>query len=153
MADEQQRTKGDIVPRTDAGTPSDPSVLRLGGTATVDLQGLTEEQAAHLRMKHAESMIDVSRKAQELKVDVGALDATLSTMASNTKQVSEAGDHVTITHAQSNALGRTEVMMGNTDKAAKGKLSRSQTGESDYTLTFLAVGAVMVIILALIMFH
>ena len=60
-------------------------------------------------------------------------------MANQTEQVSKAGDSVTISHAHTSTLGRTEVLMGNTEKAAKGKLSRSQTGEDDNTMKYVII--------------
>jgi len=39
-------------------------------------------------------------------------------------------------------------MMGNTERAATGKLSRSQTGEQDRTLIYIVVAAIVVIFVA-----
>jgi hypothetical protein len=115
------------------------------------LTGLTEEQSQALQMKYAEGILDINKKAHEMKVDVAALEHALGTMSEQTKKVSEAGDSVTITHSQSNPLGRTEVIMGNTDNAARGRLSRSQVGDKDNTLMYVIIGAVVIIIVALIL--
>ena len=102
-------------------------------------------------MQHAQGLIDIQKKAAELKVDVAALGGGLNTMAQTTKDVSEAGNSVTISHSMTTSFGRTEVMMGNTDTASKGKLSRSQAGLKDMTMYYVVIAAVVVVVLALIL--
>jgi hypothetical protein len=151
MTDEQKG--GEIMAHSDES----PSVraenrdIVLGDSNVLKTAGLSEPQIQELQMHHAKGMIDINKKAQELHIDVKALDATLNTMAKNTEELSKAGDSVTITHSQDSSLGRTEVMMGNTTKAAKGKLSRSQIGEGDSPPKYIIIIAVVAIILALIM--
>jgi len=153
MADTKHTGK-DLVGKDDQALAATPeNTIQLGNTNSISTVGLTGKQVEQLRMKHAEGMVDLNKKAQELKIDVGALDATLGTMADQTKQVSEAGDHVTMTHSQSSAIGRTEVVMGNTEKAAQGKLTKSQTGEDDNTLKYVIIGAVVAIVIALVAFN
>jgi high-affinity Fe2+/Pb2+ permease len=92
-------------------------------------------------------LIATGSKAQELHVDVGALRVTLDQLASTTREVSEAGNAVTIAHTQTTKVGRTEIKMGNTEEARSGKLSKSQTGERDWTpyYIFAAIAAVVLI--------
>lgn len=123
--------------------------LELSSTTVLDLTGLSEEQVQELTVKYAEGMIDVKVKAAELDVDVDALKKVLDTMVDHTRQVSEQGDAITSSHTQDSSLGRTEVLMGNTEKAASGKLSRSATGEKDNTLIYLGAAIIAVVILAL----
>jgi hypothetical protein len=59
--------------------------------------------------------------------------------------------HITITRTQTDTLGKTEVIMGNTDTAKKGKLTRAQSGLTDYTLAYIIAGAIVIIILAIVM--
>ena len=94
-----------------------------------------------------------NKKAQELNVDVQALDKALTTMATQTEQVSKGGDSITVSLTQDTSLGRTEAIMGNTEQAGKGKLSRSQTGADDNTLKYVIIGAVLVVVVALIAFN
>ena len=130
----------------------DPTnVLQLGSNTQIDLSGLTLEQQQQLKIKHAEASIAINRKKQEIIADVGALNHSLEVMAHNTSEVAAAGADVTITHTQDNSLGRTEVMMGTSDAAKRGKLTRSQTGQPDHTNLFAAVGVFVVIIIALVM--
>lgn len=126
--------------------------IQLGASITqLDVSNLPEAQVQELQMRQAQALIDIHKKAQELKVDVGALDAGLSSMVQHTKQVSEAGDSITITHSATTSLGRTEVIMGNTDTANKGKLTRSQAGLKDNTLIYVIIAAVAAVIVALIL--
>lgn len=100
---------------------------------------------------YAQGTIDVAKKAQELKVDVAALKATLQTLADTTREVSEAGNSINITNIQDNTSGRTETIMGNTDTARKGRLTRSQTGEADRTLWYVGLGALAIIAVAIVL--
>jgi len=122
------------------------SMIELGGNNRLDLTGLTSEQLQELKAKHAESMIEVNKKAQELLVDVSALDKSLSTMAQHTCEVANEGQDVTITHTQDNSVGRTEVIMGTSEAAKRGKLTRSQIGNSDNT--YLPWGIIALVVVA-----
>lgn len=133
-------------------TPNaDPSsLIQLGANNQLDLSGLTTEQQQQLRIKNAEAKIDVDKRTQELVADAGALNHSLGTMSQHTGAVAEAGQDVTITHTQENSLGRTEIIMGTTDAAKKGKLSRSQTGETDHTLLYAGIAVFAIIVIALL---
>ena len=53
-------------------------------------------------------------------------------MAEITQEVSASDDAVTVSHTQESSVGRTEVIMGNTEQAMRGRLTKSQTGERDW---------------------
>ena len=142
----QPQSGSDLVP-----SPGSTNVLQLDSNTQIDLSGLTLEQQQQLKIKHAEASIAISRKKQEIIADVGALNHSLEVMAHNTSEVAAAGADVTITHTQDNSLGRTEVMMGTSDAAKKGKLTRSQTGQADHTYLFAGVAIFIVIVIALLM--
>ena len=116
----------------------------------LDLSGLTTEQQQQLRIKHAEAMIGVTQKARDLAADAGALNHSLETLTHHTREVAASGQEVTITHTQDSALGRTEVIMGTSDAAKKGKLTGSQSGKTDHTYLFAGVIIFIVIIVALV---
>ncbi|MCH7667196.1 MAG: hypothetical protein IH936_14860 [Acidobacteria bacterium] len=61
--------------RTPEADPDHALVLDEG--KVLQTAGLNETQVQELRMQHARGMIDLHKKALELNVDVGALDATL----------------------------------------------------------------------------
>lgn len=126
--------------------------LALGQTDMLDLSGLTPTQIAELKRQHVGGLIDVQRKAQEMKVDVAALDATLQSITDQTSKATQAGSHITTTHTQTTSIGRTETVIGNTDRAASGKLSRSAVGQGDNTPIYVIVAAVAVVIVAFLAF-
>lgn len=116
----------------------------------IELSGLTESQIQELRVQHASGMMDIARRAEELKVDVGALDALLTSFNTQTQRSTDSGAHTTITHTQTTSVGRTEVVVGNTEKAAKGKLSSSAKGEQDIKLPVIIILAITAIIIAIV---
>ena len=103
-------------------------------------------------VEYAKGMTDISKKAQELHVDVATLKNILDQLASTTKEVSEDGGSVTVTHTQSTSIGRTEVIMGNTDEAKGGKLTSSQTGRRDMTPIYMIGGLIAAVLIAAIVF-
>ncbi len=116
----------------------------------MDLSWLPEAERKALLVDYTKGMLNISKKAQELHVDSEILKKTLSDLSDATAQVSAAGDSVTISHTQSTSVGRTEVLMGNTDKAQSGKLTKSQTGEKDMTAYYIFGGIVALIIIVAI---
>jgi hypothetical protein len=126
------------------------TTLSLGGVKQLDLRGLTEQQRQGLILSNAEGMIAVNRKAQELVADAGALNHSLGTMAHHTNEVAANGHGVTITHTQETSLGRTEIIMGTSDAAKKGKLTRTQSGAPDHTLLLAGVAVIGLVIVALL---
>lgn len=130
------------------GLPADKA-LKLTQNDVLDLSGLSESQVSELRIQHAKGMISLQQKAQEAKIDVAALDASLSSFNDQTSKATQAGASATIQHSQTTSIGRTEVIIGNTDRAAAGKLSRSATGERDRTLVIVGIIAVAAVLVAM----
>jgi len=141
MTDDAQ--KGTAVGQTRTEVPTSVS---LSPTATMDLAWLGEEERKALLVEHSRGMLDLSRKAQELHVDVNTLKNTLDQLATTTREVSEAGNSVGITHTQTTKIGRTEVTMGNTKAATEGRLTSSQTGERDMRPYYI-IGALIAVVL------
>jgi hypothetical protein len=133
----------DITPRSG----NSQNIVPLGPATAIDLSFLPEAQRVALLHDHARKMLDLGAKAQELNVDVNVLKLTLDQLAATTREVSEAGNAVTIAHTQTTKVGRTEIKMGNTEEARSGKLSKSQTGERDWNpyYIFAAIAAVVLI--------
>ena len=152
MNDETKTDPGSDREEEDPVDSGSTDALVLSEGHVLQTAGLTEEQIQELTVKYNQGMIDVAKKALELRLDVQVLDATLSTMADQTSSVTQAGDSVTMTHSHTSSLGRTEVIMGNTERAAKGRLTKSQSGEEDPTLKYLIIGAVVAIIIAFLVF-
>ena len=57
----------------------------------------------------------------------------------------------TVTYSHETDTSRTEFIAGNTETAAKGKLTNSQTGKKDNSLIILGVIAGVVILLAILL--
>ena len=142
---ESNKEPGTNVRKVEGRTPTS---IPLGPKTTMDLSWLPEEERKALLTEYTGGMLDISRKAQELHLEVSVLDATLQTLAGTTRRVSEQGDSITLTHTQTSSVGRTEVMMGNTERAQTGKLTKSQTGEKDWTPFYVIGGLIAVVLIA-----
>ncbi len=117
-------------------------------TSLIDLGSLSQEQQDQLVMEYMRGTLDINKKAAVMHVDVTAFKNMLDVMANKTKELAEQeGTSVTMQHTQESSVGRTEVIMGNTETAAKGKLTRSMTGERNMTLVYVVVGVLAVLIL------
>jgi hypothetical protein len=129
-----------------------PTSVAIATGQTVDLSFMPEEQRTALLAEYARGTLDIARKANELQVDVITLRNTLGTLVETTRQVSQDGNSVTVTHTQTTAVGRTEIIMGNTETAGKGRLTRTQAGgETNWTpyYIFAAIAAVVLIAIAI----
>jgi hypothetical protein len=127
-------------------TASVPTSVPLGPSTSIDLSWLPENERKAILTEYMRGVLDVSKKAQDLHVDVGVLRSTLDTLAEHTQKVADAGNSVTISHTQTSSVGRTEIIMGNTDRAQSGKLSRSQTGANEWTPYYIIAGIIAVVI-------
>jgi hypothetical protein len=124
-----------------------PSVVTLGPLNTIDLSFLPDAQREALMTDYARGALDVAKKAHELGVDVNVMKVTLDNLANTVREVSESGNAVTVTHTQTTKIGRTEIKMGNTDEAKTGKMTRSQTGEHDWTPYYVFAGVIAFILI------
>lgn len=138
--DEGKQQKVTVVPTSEV-----PTAVPLGPTTSIDLSWLPDAERKALLTDYVKGALDISKKAQDLHVDVGALKNTLRTLADTTNEVAEAGNSVTITHTQTTSIGRTEIMMGNTPQAQSGRLSKSQTGMGDWTPYYI-IGAIIALV-------
>lgn len=126
-----------------------PMSVPLGQGGSMDLSWMPEEQRRELMTGYAKGILDISKKANEMGVEVGTLRNTLTTLSDNTKQMAQDGLSVTMTHVQNSQFGRTEVIVGNTETAGKGKLTKSQTGEKDWTPFYVIAALVAVVLIAM----
>jgi len=141
-------TKGELLK---AGDASVPTKIDLTPGTSMDISWLPESERKVLLTDYTKGILDISRKAQELHVDSAALKKTLDDLSVTTKEVSESGNAVTISHTQTTSVGRTEVIMGNTQQAQSGRLSKSQTGEKDWTPYYIFGGILALIIIVALM--
>ena len=136
-----------------SGVPS-VNVINLGSVnSLVDLTGIPPEQVAELKRQYASGMIDLAKKAQEFKIDNASLAMVLDSFNTEAAKATQANVSMTASHTQTTTIGRTEVVMGNTDRAASGKLSASAVGAPDRLLWIIGICAVAVVIVALIAFR
>lgn len=125
-----------------------PSFIKLVPNDSIDLSFLPEEERKALLTDHAKGMIDLGKKAQELHIDAAVLKRTLGDLTETAIEGAVNGNSVTISHTQTTSVGRTEVLMGNTDQAHRGKLTRSQTGEKDFTPYYIFGAIIALLVLA-----
>jgi hypothetical protein len=125
-----------------------PSTVTLGALPTLDLSFLPEAERNALMSDYAKGVIDVAKKAHELHVDVGVLKSTLDQLAHTTREVSDGGNAVTVSHTQTTKIGRTEIKMGNTEEAKTGRMTSSQVGDRNWTPYYIFAGIVAVVLIA-----
>lgn len=147
MADEGKNTGKDVAVRVE----HTPTTIAFGPASMIDLSGIPEAERAKMLAAYNNKVLDISATAQKMRVDVDALRATLGSLALTTNEAAQAGNSITITHTQDTSIGRTEIIMGNTDQARTGKLSRSQTGERDWTPYYVAGGLIALVIIAAVL--
>ena len=128
-----------------------PMKLDFGSQSPTDISFLSEEVQQNLIEQHAKGQIDIQQKAQELHMDANILKKNLDDFTETAKSATENESSVTISHTQTNSLGRTEVIIGNTEQAGKGKLSKSQTGEKDFTPYYIFGGILALVLIFALM--
>lgn len=133
------------------GGSSVPTTIDLTPGTSMDISWLPEAERKALLVDYASGVLDISKKAQELHVDSAALKKTLNDLSDTTRDVAESGNAVTVSHTQTTSVGRTEVIMGNTEQAQRGKLSKSQTGEKDFSPYYIFGGILALIIIVALM--
>ena len=113
----------------------------------LNTDGLSEEEVNELTKERAQKMIKLEEKANNLIIENKVIDQNLQSMVNQAAKASEDGTSVTITRKLKDEMGETEVIMGNTEAARKGKFSR------DYKLTYYIVGVVVLLIALYIIFQ
>lgn len=150
MSDHEQG-RPDSLPACPPDRNQSGDRLSLQGVDALDLNGLSAAQAEELRTLYAKGLLDAHRKAADLRVEVTALDAQLGSFIEQTGKATQAGAHATIAHAQVTATGRTEVVIGNTDRAAAGRMSLAMAGVSGNALLAAAVIAAGLVLAAFVL--
>ena len=145
--DAQKNGKEENLPAVSARSQD---VLALGNRGQLDLSSLPEAERNELKMAFAKGQIELQQKMQELGIDNQALEERIGDMTNLVAKASSAGASATVTGAYDDKMGRTEVIMGNTETAAKGKLDRSQKGERDQTLVYIVIAAIVIVIITAI---
>ncbi len=120
----------------------------------LDLSGLSDDKAQELQRQFASARIDLERKAAEAKIDVGALGGTLGTFNDEAAKATQANVSMTVSHRQKTSIGETEIVIGNTERAASGKLSWTAAGlTNNIPLLVGIIAAALVVIVLLLSRH
>lgn len=136
-----------IVEKTAGNMPAE---IFLGQNTSIDISWLPEPESKALLKDYTKGILDIDLKAKMLHVEAAALKKNLCDLSDTVREVSDSGNSVTISHVNTTDIGRTEVVMGNTDQAHSGKLTKSQTGEKDWNPYYIfACILALVIIFAL----
>ena len=118
------------------------------GSNVIDLGTLSQEQQNALVSEYMRGQLDIQQKAAQMHVDVNAFKNMLDVMAQKTRDIAaQEGTSVTMSHTQESSVGKTEVIMGNTQQAASGRLTRTMAGERNYMLVYVFLGVVAVLVL------
>jgi hypothetical protein len=125
---------------------TDDKKLDLSKMHEINLENLNEEQRQNISGKFADAQLELVKKAQQAQIDLGATKQGLDDFANTVKISTAEGTSTTITHTQTTSVGRTEIVMGNTEKAAKGTISRSGAGLTDNSLKIIVIIAVAVVL-------
>ena len=123
-------------------------IVSLTKNDTLDLSHLDEDSKQEIHKLIAKQKIDLQKKGIEQSIDVESLKARLNTFGNQVYDVVEKGGSITITNSKDDSIGRTEVIMGNTEEAARGKLSRSAKGLPDNS-KWLIIGGIIVAVIAI----
>jgi len=94
-----------------------------------DMAELSEETRQELSRQHFSNLIENQRKQVEAAIDAKILETKLKTMGKQTGEAIDDGADITISNVKEDVMGRTEIIMGNSEAAQKGKLTRSQQGK------------------------
>lgn len=130
----------------------DSNYIVLGNAQVLNLKGLPENVKIELRKQHASTFLDLQKKASELGIEASGLQARMCVSVNTVSKASADGNSATVTGVYKDTLGNTEFMVGNTETAQKGKISSAQRGNPDNTLKYVIIGAIVVIVLAFIIF-
>ena len=117
----------------------------------LDLSSLPEADRIQLQKRAMEGQIDLQNKMIGLGIDNQAIDKRIGDITDKVATAAKDGTSATITGSYKDSLGHTEVIVGNTETAAKGKLSRSQTGEKDMTIWYILIAAAVIVLVAMSM--
>lgn len=118
--------------------------------SSLDLSLLAPEAQQEVIKAHALGHVQLQIKAKEMGLETLELDENLKNFGATVADATRNGTHAQITKTQNNSLGRTEVIIGNTDNAAKGKFTKSQTGEKDNTIIYILIGLAGLVIIILL---
>lgn len=126
------------------------SVLDMGNMHSLDMANLNEEQRQALAVKLNEAKIDLATAAQKAQLDLQTTKNKMDLHTEMGRTASIDGTAYTGTDSYDSSIGRIEMVIGNTERAAKGKMSRSGAGQDDISMKAIIVVGIVIVVLALI---
>ena len=117
----------------------------------VDLSVLPEKERIEVLAKYAGKFVDLQIDGLKKDKETGDIKKRVSDMTDAVAKATGDQSHATATFTHEDSTSRTEFITGNTETAAKGKLSRSQQGKDDKSLIILGAIAGVIILLAIIL--
>ena len=127
-----------------------PTEIPVGANKSMDISWLPENEREALLKQYMDGVLDIARKAVEYEVDSAVLEKTLGDLSDAAREISDAGNAVTIKHTRKTAGGETRIIIGNTEEAKRGKISKSQAGEKDWTPYYIFGGILALIIMVVL---
>ncbi len=109
----------------------------------IDISHLPQETQNRLQEYAAMKKIDLQAAGHQARQDLETTAHAVANMATVTRRMSASGDAVTIRQTIENSSGRTEILMGNTDEAKRGRVN-----QADYTVLYVIAGIVILIVVA-----
>lgn len=119
----------------------------LGGS--IDLSGLPEAQRNELMTRYGEEMIRLGVKAAETRIDIAGLDGNLQSVNENVNKATQGGYNMQAEQTITTSYGKTTVIVGNTQRAASGKVSGTISGESNNLVKIVVIIAIAVVLAAI----
>jgi hypothetical protein len=118
---------------------------------SLDVSKLNQEQQQALQLKLNEAKIDLAASAKKAQIDLEVTKSKMDLHSEMSKNASEDGTAYTGTDSFDSSIGRIEMVVGNTERAAKGKMTRSGAGMEDISMKVIITVGIVVVILALIL--
>lgn len=146
---DDKRSEGSVADDGSLIAPDASSrAVMIGGKIDVSLLPLDQQQ--ELLREYTRGMMDLEKKSAEIGIDVGALEKQLQTLVSSAAEANAGDVSVTYTHVTESNAGRTEVVVGNTKEAERGRLPKSQTGQIDWNPIFVITAIIAVVIVIVV---
>lgn len=124
--------------------------IQLGRQDVLDVSNLPQREQDALEVQAHQKAIERDDRTQRMAQDLMATAGQIRTFTNAVADNAELDAAVTITNTKDDALGRTEIMIGNTDAARTGKLSRSQQGFGDYAWLWILLAAIAGVVIVLV---
>jgi len=131
-------------------TPPKNTLALSNNTEELDLSNLSPDSQEEIRKAHALGEIEIRQKAKNMALETTELAENMKNISRTVGDVNQNGGNAQVTKVTDGVLGRTELLIGNTDNAKKGKFTKSQSGQKDNTLMYVLIGAAVLVIVVLL---